>query len=221
MGRPLRQGSCPAGRETQRITLHEALIRDGAVGVITAANGFGGPGKTEFAVAYAHTRADCYPGGLWVLAAEGRTELLPLFGERAGDARLGIPPSAWPDETAARRGLRLLARMKALADAAAARDPMAALPASSFSTRLPSRNISRRPSVPPLTFRRSTGSALSPPPASGAIPFPSATARFSSLKSPRATKTTLRTSSGTTSRHWTPTASAATSLPPPLPPRGR
>ena len=111
------------GREKQLIELHEALIRDCAVGVITAVNGFGGQGKTEFAVTYAHSRADSYPGGLWVLAAEGRAELLPLFGELTGDARLGIPLSAGPQETAAQRGLRVLARMEALAHAAENRDP--------------------------------------------------------------------------------------------------
>ncbi|MBX7212287.1 MAG: toll/interleukin-1 receptor domain-containing protein [Verrucomicrobiaceae bacterium] len=111
------------GRTRELVKLHETLIRDGAVGVITAVNGLGGQGKTEFAISYAHSHADSYPGGLWVLGAEGRAELLPLFGELAGDARLGIALSAGPEETAAQRGLRVLARMKELALAAHAHDP--------------------------------------------------------------------------------------------------
>lgn len=111
------------GRGKQLMQLHETLIRDGAVGVITAVNGLGGQGKTEFATTYAHSHADSYPGGLWVLAAEDRAELLPLFGELAGDSRLGIPRSARPDETADERGLRVLERMRQLSLVAKQRDP--------------------------------------------------------------------------------------------------
>jgi len=77
------------GRSHQLVALHKALIRDGAVGVITAVNGLGGQGKTEFAVTYAHSHADDYPGGLWVLAAKNRTELLP----RHPRQRLRRPPA--------------------------------------------------------------------------------------------------------------------------------
>ncbi|MEY2881494.1 MAG: regulatory protein afsR [Verrucomicrobiota bacterium] len=110
------------GRAKQLVALHETLLRDGAVGVVTAVNGLGGQGKTEFAISYAHSHADSFPGGLWVLEAEGRTEILPLLGQLAGDARFGIPPSAGPEETAAQRGVRVLVRLKEQARAAAARD---------------------------------------------------------------------------------------------------
>ncbi|MBI5424988.1 MAG: toll/interleukin-1 receptor domain-containing protein [Opitutae bacterium] len=111
------------GRSKQLAELHQTLVGDGSVGVITAVNGLGGQGKTELAITYAHSHAQFYPGGLWVLPAEGRAELLPLFGELAGDARLGIPPSAGPEETAAQRGVRVLERMKQLAVDAHDRDP--------------------------------------------------------------------------------------------------
>ena len=79
------------GRQPELRRLHEGLAT-GAVGVVTAVHGLGGQGKTELAVAYAHAWAHHYPVGLWSLAAEGRTELLPLIGELAYDPRFGFSP---------------------------------------------------------------------------------------------------------------------------------
>ncbi|HMO66861.1 MAG TPA: toll/interleukin-1 receptor domain-containing protein, partial [Verrucomicrobiota bacterium] len=108
------------GRRTELRQLHENLAL-GAVGVVTAVHGLGGQGKTELAIAYAHGWADSYPGGLWVLGAEGRKEILPLLGELC--AELQIPLSAGPDETGDDRGRRALAELHRRALEAAPHDP--------------------------------------------------------------------------------------------------
>jgi len=108
------------GRHTELRRLHESLAL-GAVGVVTAVHGLGGQGKTELAVAYAHNWADSYPAGLWVLGAEGRKEILPLFGELCGELRIAL--ATGPNETAEARGRRVLAELKRRALEAASRDP--------------------------------------------------------------------------------------------------
>ncbi|MFC1806034.1 TIR domain-containing protein, partial [Planctomycetota bacterium] len=97
------------GRHAELLQLHENLAL-GAVGVVTAVHGLGGQGKTELATAYAHGSADSYPAGLWVLSAEGKREMLPLFGELC--AELQIPLTTGPDETADQRGRRALAELR-------------------------------------------------------------------------------------------------------------
>lgn len=108
------------GRQPELRQLHENLV-GGTVGVVTAVHGLGGQGKTELATAYAHGWADCYPAGLWVINAEGRSEILPLLGELC--AELEIPQSTGPDETADARGRRVLAELKRRCLEAAPRDP--------------------------------------------------------------------------------------------------
>jgi tetratricopeptide (TPR) repeat protein len=70
------------GRNRELGALHRN-VGVGKIGLATAVHGLGGQGKTELAVAYARGYADCYPLGIWSLAAEGKTHLLPLLGELA------------------------------------------------------------------------------------------------------------------------------------------
>lgn len=67
-----RQNPHFVGRREELRRLHEQLGDPGIVGVVTAVHGLGAQGKTELAVAYAHSFANCYPAGLWVLEAEGK-----------------------------------------------------------------------------------------------------------------------------------------------------
>ena len=108
------------GRATELRQLHESL-KLGTVGVVTAMHGLGGQGKTELATAYAHHWSFCYPGGLWVLSAEGKTELLPSLGDLCED--LGIPVSQGENETGSARGRRVLAELKRRATEAKQSDP--------------------------------------------------------------------------------------------------
>ena len=110
------------GRRTELRQLHENLAC-GAVGVVTAVHGLGGQGKTELAIAYAHGWADFYPGGLWVLNAEGIKEMLPLIGELTQSPELDIPPSAGSYETAEQRGRRVLFELKRRALVVREHDP--------------------------------------------------------------------------------------------------
>ncbi|MGC8493670.1 MAG: TIR domain-containing protein, partial [Syntrophobacteraceae bacterium] len=97
------------GRNSELLELQNKLS-SGSIGVVTAVHGLGGQGKTELAIAYAHGWADLYPGGLWLLGAENRKEILPLIGELTSD--LGIPASADTKETEEQRGKRVLAELK-------------------------------------------------------------------------------------------------------------
>jgi hypothetical protein len=80
------------GRREELRRLHEQL-GVGAIGVVTAVHGLGGQGKTELVYHYANGYADCYPTGLWSLAAEGKKELLPLLGELTWVPQFGYAPS--------------------------------------------------------------------------------------------------------------------------------
>ena len=107
------------GRRSELRMLHESA-GCGAIGVVTVVHGLGGQGKTELATAYAHGWADSYPGGLWTIGAEQKTEMLPLLGDLCAD--LGIPLSAGTEETADQRGRRALAELKRRVDEIRSRD---------------------------------------------------------------------------------------------------
>ena len=62
------------GRSRELVRIHESLAF-GAVGAITSVQGIGGIGKTELAFAYAKAYAHEYPGGRWLVACEGRTDM--------------------------------------------------------------------------------------------------------------------------------------------------
>jgi len=99
------------GRREKPRKLHEQLGK-GTIGVVSAVLGLGGQGKTELAVAYAHAWADCYPAGLWSLAAEGKTELLPLIGNLAWERALGFTPSEAEKNDPALLGRGVLAELR-------------------------------------------------------------------------------------------------------------
>lgn len=110
------------GRREELRRLHEDLTK-GAVGVVTALHGVGGQGKTELAVAYAHGFADCYPGGLWSLGAEGKKELLPLIGELAFEPRLGFTPTEEQKNDGVLLGKAVLEHLRQRAEAVKETDP--------------------------------------------------------------------------------------------------
>jgi tetratricopeptide (TPR) repeat protein len=97
------------GRRAELRRLHEC-VGLGAVGGVTVVHGLGGQGKTELAVAYAHGWADEHATGMWLFAAEGRKELLPLLGDISQD--LGLPADG--HETPIQRGRRVLAELERL-----------------------------------------------------------------------------------------------------------
>ena len=110
------------GRREELRRLHEDLTK-GAVGVVTALHGVGGQGKTELAVAYAHGFADCYPGGLWSLGAEGKKELLPLIGELAFEPRLGFAPTEEQKNDGVLLGKAVVEHLRQRAEAVKETDP--------------------------------------------------------------------------------------------------
>lgn len=118
------------GRQEELRRLHAELTK-GAVGVVTAVQGLGGQGKTELAVAYARSFADCYPAGLWVLAAEGKKELLPLIGELAyapefaRDPQFPFTPSEAEKNNPVLLGRGVLAHLQKRAAAIREKDPHA------------------------------------------------------------------------------------------------
>lgn len=110
------------GRTKELRHLHESLGK-GVIGVVTAVQGLGGMGKTELAVAYAHGFADCYPGGLWSLQAEGKKELLPLIGELAWERALDFTPTEAEKNDPALLGRGVLEHLKIRAAAVKDTDP--------------------------------------------------------------------------------------------------
>jgi tetratricopeptide (TPR) repeat protein len=99
------------GRRRELRRLHEQL-GVGAIGVVTAVHGLGGQGKTELAYHYANGYADCYPAGLWSLAAEGKRELQPLLGELAFVPQFGYTPSDAEKADATRLGQAVLEQLR-------------------------------------------------------------------------------------------------------------
>ncbi len=108
------------GRRNELDDLHEKVSL-GAIGVVTAVHGLGGQGKTELATAYAHIWSYCYPGGVWVLSAEGWPKLLPLLGQLSDE--LDLPVSVNPKESASDRGRRVLHELKRRTLESRCRDP--------------------------------------------------------------------------------------------------
>ena len=106
-----RQNPYFVGRQKPLEELHTQL-GVGAIGVVTALHGLGGQGKTELAVAYAHGRADSYRAGLWVVGAEGKTELLPLIGELAFEPALGVALTAEMRADSVRMARAVLAELE-------------------------------------------------------------------------------------------------------------
>lgn len=99
------------GRREQLKKLHEHL-GVGAIGVVTAVHGLGGIGKTELVYHYANGWADCYPTGLWSLAAEGKKELIPLLGELAFVPQFSYTPNESEKADPQRLGHAVLAELK-------------------------------------------------------------------------------------------------------------
>lgn len=97
------------GRASELQSIHEGLAL-AAVGSPTVIYGLGGQGKTELALAYAWSNASRYPGGLWVIGAEGNDNILELFAELAPD--LGLLHALGPGETLEDRGHRVLAELR-------------------------------------------------------------------------------------------------------------
>ena len=117
-----RQNPYFVGRIEELRRLHEQLSL-GAVGVVTALHGLGGQGKTELAVAYAHAWADWYPAGLWVLAAEGKKELLPLIGELSSTPEFNYAADDAAKADPVLLGREVLAELQRRCQALQAKDP--------------------------------------------------------------------------------------------------
>ena len=75
------------GRVPELRAMRRALAEGTEVAV--SAEGVGGIGKTEIAVAYAHAFAWDYPGGRWFIPAEGATNLAPLLANALAEG-LGV-----------------------------------------------------------------------------------------------------------------------------------
>lgn len=67
------------GRSDEMSRLGEAITSAHSIGVVTAVQGLGGIGKTELVRQYAWRNRAAFPGGVWQLAAENQTEILPLL----------------------------------------------------------------------------------------------------------------------------------------------
>ena len=105
------------GRVEQLGALH-AKLSAGAKGAVVVLHGLGGQGKTELAVAYAQGWAYAYPAGVWMLHAEGKSDLLAVLGELAyvPRMRLKIPESQRGDP--AQLGRAVLAKLARRAEQA-------------------------------------------------------------------------------------------------------
>jgi len=62
------------GRYNDIKQIHNALVNEKSIGVITAIKGIGGIGKSMIAFEYAHAHIDDYPGGTFVFNAEGEND---------------------------------------------------------------------------------------------------------------------------------------------------
>ena len=75
------------GRVPELRAMRRALAEGTEVAV--SAEGVGGIGKTEIAIAYAHAFAWDYPGGRWFIPAEGQIKLAPLLANAMAEG-LGV-----------------------------------------------------------------------------------------------------------------------------------
>ncbi|MGH8531530.1 MAG: TIR domain-containing protein [Gammaproteobacteria bacterium] len=107
------------GRKPELIAMHDS-VSFGARDVVTVLHGLGGQGKTELATAYARSHADTFAAGLWLLSAEGKTDLVALFGELVPD--LGLTASY---TTPTERGRHVLAELERRVRDLRERDPAA------------------------------------------------------------------------------------------------
>ena len=82
------------GRGDELAQLGEALATTGTIGVVTAVQGIGGIGKTELVRQYGHRNQAAFPAGVWQLAAERHTQMLPLLASLAND----LPGFTIPDD---------------------------------------------------------------------------------------------------------------------------
>ena len=105
------------GRREKLLELHEH-VGTGAAGVVTALHGLGGQGKSELAIAYANTWADRYSGGLWLLRAEGKEDLLSLIGELGFVPDLGLTPTPEQKANPALLGRAVITALRQRADRA-------------------------------------------------------------------------------------------------------
>lgn len=79
------------GRHRELVELHGALTSD-RTGLLTAAHGLGGQGKTALAVQYAFAYAEFYAaGGRWIVPAEGKKTLAEALLPLASDPELNWP----------------------------------------------------------------------------------------------------------------------------------
>jgi tetratricopeptide (TPR) repeat protein len=99
------------GRSKELHRLHEQ-VGLGAVGAITVIHGLGGLGKTELLVTYAHAWADCYPGGTWIMNAEGAPALLPLIGNLAFAPEFSYTPTETEKSDPSLLGRRVLVELE-------------------------------------------------------------------------------------------------------------
>lgn len=63
------------GRHATMAALRRSFVTPGTVGIVSAVNGVGGLGKTALAIQYAHSHAQDYGGGRWLVRCAGKTDL--------------------------------------------------------------------------------------------------------------------------------------------------
>lgn len=99
------------GRSTELSRLREQVMAS-QIGVVTAVHGFGGQGKTELAITYAHVNRAVYGAGAWVVPAAGASSMGEALALLAGDLGLEINSDGGRD-LAARRVLSELEKRAA------------------------------------------------------------------------------------------------------------
>ncbi len=90
------------GRHRELRDLRTALTSD-STGLITAAHGLGGQGKTALAIQYAHAYAEFYAaGGRWLISCAGKVSLAEALLElaRSAELEINVPDNVRGDEAA-------------------------------------------------------------------------------------------------------------------------
>ena len=88
------------GRHRELRKLHETLVTDRR-GLVTAAHGLGGQGKTALAIQYAFAYAEFYAaGGRWIVGAEGKKTMAACLVDLASEPalKLTIPENLQGDD---------------------------------------------------------------------------------------------------------------------------